>query len=202
MKRHAACLIVCLGLLLIIGCSQYVSDISFVPQPAVVDAPTTQPQQGPPPASMLVSVIGVRYDDPKDAIPPSIEIRLRVDDNGPGTLVFDPMSSELSNGQLQKFPPPLVRPQELLHLLPMQSDFVTVYFPFPPGYSYDTFDISSLQLRWRLQIDGKVLGQGVNFRRAYSYYRAYPYYDYGPYWYYPPPPPFFFGGGVVIVHHR
>ncbi len=77
--------------------------------------------------------------------------------------------------------------------------YVTAYFPFPPGHSlYDT-DYSSLQLRWQVQVDGRIIGQGAYFRRQYPSY----YYDYGygpyPYWGYPAP---YYVGGVVVVHRR
>jgi hypothetical protein len=183
---------------LVVGCSQYVSDVSFVPRPAVADVPPTPPQTISP-VSALASVIGVRYDDPRDQIPSSIEVRLRLDNNGPGSVVFSPTTMELSNGELQKYPPPIINPPDPVPLSPGQSAYVTAYFPFPPGHSYYDTDYSSLQLRWQVQIAGKVVGQGAYFRQTYPYY----YYDYGPYpyWGYPPPP-YGFVGGVVIVHRR
>jgi hypothetical protein len=59
-------------------------------------------------------------------------------------------------------------------------------------------DLSSLQLKWQLQIGQRPVGQVVNFNRVatYSYYGG-PYY----YGYYAPPPPVFYGG-VVVVHRR
>jgi hypothetical protein len=196
--RNWYCIGVGLLLPLIVGCSQYVGDVSFVPHPAVADIPATQPQQNPPVTSMA-SVIGVRYDNPNEQIPSSVEVRLRVDNNGPGHVVFSPTTLELSNGELQKYSPPIVRPPDPISLAQGQSAYVTAYFPFPPGHSlYDT-DYSSLQLRWQVQVDGKIIGQGAYFRRQYPSY----YYDYGygpyPYWGYPAP---FYVGGVVVVHRR
>ncbi|MGD0461527.1 MAG: hypothetical protein ABSB74_03460 [Tepidisphaeraceae bacterium] len=193
--RNWYCVGVALLLPLVIGCSQYVGDVSFVPRPAVADIPPTPPQQNPPVSSMA-SVIGVRYEDPADEIPSSIEVRLRVDNNGPGSVVFSPTEMELSNGELQRFPPPIIRPPDPVQLPVGQSAYVTAYFPFPPGHSYYDTDYSSLQLRWRVQVDGKIVGQGAYFRREYATY-----YDYGPYPYYSYPS-YGFVGGVVVVHRR
>jgi hypothetical protein len=191
------CVGVCLALSLTVGCSQYVSDVSFVPRPAVADVPPTPPQQNPP-VSAMASIIGVRYDDPSEQIPPSIEVRLRIDNNGPGSVVFSPTTMELSNGELQKYSAPIIRPPDPVPLAQGQSAYVTAYFPFPPGHSYYDSDYSSLQLRWRVQIDGKIVGQGAYFHRDYPTY----YYDYGPYPYWGYPAPYGYVGGVVIVHRR
>jgi hypothetical protein len=120
-----------------------------------------------------------------------------MDNNGPGSVVFSPTTLELSNGELQKFPPAIIRPPDPVQLSAGQSAYVTAYFPFPPGHGYYDTDYSTLQLRWRVQVDGKIIGQSAYFHRAYSSY----YYDYGPdpYWGYPGPG---FVGGVVIVHRR
>jgi hypothetical protein len=190
--------VLAVGLLLLFsGCSQYVSDYSYVPRPALADVPPAPPATAPP-VSAEASIIGVRYDDPKDQIPPSVEIRLRLDNNGPDKVTFDPTSLELSNAELIRFPTPIIRPPTPINLDPGQTAYVTAYFPFPTGYFYDNMDLNSLQLRWHVQIAGKWASQGAYFHRVYPYY-------YGPQWSYwgpPPPPPFGFYGGVVIVHRR
>lgn len=193
--RYWYCVGVALLLPLIAGCSQYVADFSYDPRPALADVPPNPPQTAPP-VSAEASIIGVRYDDPRDAIPPSVEIRLRLDNNGPEEVDFDPTTLELSNGELVRFPPPIIRPPTPITLESGQSAYITAYFPFPPPHSYDDMDLSSLQLRWRVMIAGKVAGQGAYFHRVYPYY-------YGPYWdYWGPPPPFGFYGGVVVIHRR
>jgi hypothetical protein len=106
------------------------------------------------------------------------------------------MSMELSNAQLVRLGPPIVRPPTPITLSPSQSAYLTAYFPFPPGLSYDEMDLNSLQLRWRVQIGPRPVGQVVYFTRVWS-----DYYAPGPYWYGPPPPHGFYGG-VVIVHRR
>lgn len=193
--RKWCCVGVGMLLPLVMGCSQYLNDVSYVPRPAVADVPPTPPQQIPP-VSAMASVIGVRYDDPRNQIPSSVEVRLRLDNNGPGSVVFSPTTMELSNGELQKFSEPIIHPPDPVSLVQGQSAYVTAYFPFPPGHSYYDTDYSSFQLRWRVQIAGKIVGQGAYFRREYPTY-----YDYGPYPYYGYPP-YGFVGGVVIVHRR
>jgi hypothetical protein len=183
-------------LLMIVGCSQYDSDYQYTPRPITADIPATQPQQ-PPPVSTMVSVIGVRYGDDENHIPSSVEVRLRMDNNSPETVVFNPMTMEMTNAQLVRLAQPIVRPPTSINIGPSQSAYLTAYFPFPNGSSYDTLDLNTLQMRWQLQIGSRVVGQVVNFTRVWSSY-----YGPSPYWYYGPPPPPFFYGGVVVVHRR
>jgi hypothetical protein len=146
---------------------------------------------------MLAIRLGVRYDDDQDKIPPSVEIRIRMDNNGPWPALFDPMSMELSNMELSRMGAAIVRPPTPISLAPGQSAYLTAYFPFPPGQSQDTMDLNSLQLRWSVQLGNRPIGQQVFFTRVWpSYYGG------GPYWYPPPPPPFGFYGGVIVVHRR
>ena len=93
----------------------------------------------------MATVIGVRYDDQQDQIPPSVEIRMNIDNNGPDTVILDPASMELSNGQLMKFAPAIVRPPTPITIGSNQAAYVTAYFPFPGGSSYDNADLSSLE---------------------------------------------------------
>jgi len=184
-------------LMWVIGCSQYVDGYNYTPRPVTAQIPATQPQD-PPPVTAMVSVIGIRYDDEQDQIPPSVEIRMNVDNTGPDTVVFDPASMELSNGQLLRFAPAIVRPPAPIVIGSMQSAYLTAYFPFLGGSSYDSTDLDTLRLRWRLQIGRRLAGQQVYFSRIPTEY-----YDPYPYGYYaPPPPPFFWWGPVVVFHRR
>jgi len=182
----------------VMGCSQYVEGYNYAPRPVTAQIPATQPQD-PPPVTAMASVIGIRYDDQEDQIPPSVEIRLNVENTGRDTVVLDPASMELSNGQLLRFAPAIVRPPTPITIGPMESADLTAYFPFPGGTSYDSTDLSTLRLRWRLQIGQRLAGQEVYFNRIPTvYYDPYPY----GYYYGPPPPPFFWWGPVVIIHRR
>lgn len=175
------------------GCSPYFEDYHYVPRPAFVELPPAPPQQTPP-ASASISIIGVRRADSKEGIPESVQVRMRLDNNGPQPIVFDPQTMELTNGTLLRFPPPLLRPPQPINLAPMESAYLDAYFPFPPGFHHDNTDLNSLELRWLLRIGDRTAGQAVNFRRVVRIY-----YDPYPYWGYPAYPAF---GGVVIIRRR
>jgi hypothetical protein len=182
------------------GCSEYVSDYHYAPYPGVSDIPSTQPQE-PPQASAAASVIGIHYQNRDEGIPFSVEVRLQVTNVSAQTVVFDPSSLQLTTGSLVAFPPPLIRPPEPFGLGPNQAGIVNIYFPFPPGQDdLDRINLDSLQLRWRVQVDGRRIGQVINFHRTWNYY-----YDDGPYYYgYPYPYPYPYVGfrGVVVIHGR
>lgn len=184
------------GLLLLasaIGCSPYEDDFEYAPRPALVEVRATSPQR-PPVVTALVSVIGVRREDRKEAIPQSIEIRVRLEDNGPETVVFDPRTLNLTNGRLMPFPPPIVRPPGAITLAPTQSVTLTAFFPLPHVPGRDG-DLDSLELHWIVQIGEQKVSQSASFRRVYPRF-----YYYDPYWAYPAP--YYWYGGVVFVHRR
>jgi len=195
MLRVTAVILCAFCLLGVVGCSQYDQDYQYSPRPALAEIPATQPQD-PPPVTTNATVVGVRYADEDNHLPPCVEIRMQMDNNGSDVVTFDPMSMELRNAQLFRLGPAIVRPPTSITINPSQSAYLTAYFPFPAGASYDTMDLNSLQLRWRLQIGPRPVGQLVYFTRVWeSYYGPGP----GPYWY-GAPPPFGWYGGVVIVH--
>jgi hypothetical protein len=183
-----------------VGCSSspYEEGYLYLPRPAVAEVPAPQPNI-PPPVSAFASIVGIRNADKNLGMPESVEVRLRVDNNGPLAIGFDPHSLQLSTGDLFPFPPALIQSPAPVTLGPGESAFVTANFPFPGGKSYEDFDLETLQLRWLLQIGPQRVQQVANFRQEY---RRYYYYNYDPYWgYYPyPPGPYF--RGVVIIHHR
>ena len=180
-------------LALLAGCSLYNYDFQYAPRPALANVPPPTTQAAPP-VSVQASVIGVRNDDSSDHIPPSVEIRIRIDNNGPDTVVFDPRSMQLVNGELLMFQPPILQPSDIAGIPPAQSAVYSAFFPFPTGHGPYDIDMDSLQLRWLLQIGGRRVGQIVDFHR---YYGNYYYYD--PYW---NAPPYYWYGGVVVVHRR
>ena len=190
------CLIVAVFFLSLTGCSPYVGDFQYVPHPALAEIPAVAPDKNPP-VSAFASVIGVFRGDSRQAIPESVEVRFRLENNGPHTVSFDPNSLQLDTGELLSFQPPIIQGAQRITLAPTQTASVDAFFPFPPGRDYDNTDIRTLQLRWRENIDAKPVQQIVSFRRTYPYdYYAYP----DPYWGYP----WFWGGGVVVVgggHH-
>ena len=66
-----------------------------------------------------LSVIGVHREDRTEGFPESVEVRMRLENNGPETVRFDPQTLELTNGRLLPFPPPLARPPNPITLAPM-----------------------------------------------------------------------------------
>jgi hypothetical protein len=184
------------SLSLLAGCSDYANSFDYVPHPALVEVEPAPPDKAPP-VSALASIIGVHHLDSDRELPESVEVRLRLENNGPHTVTFDPQSLQLSTGDLLEFDPPIVRPSHSVTLAPSDVAIFDGFFPFPPRRSSDSIDMRSLQLRWHVQIDGSNVGEAVSFRRTYPYryYYAdpYPY----PYW-----GPGYFGGGVVFVGHR
>ena len=181
-------------LTLLAGCSTYVDDYYYSPRPVRAEIPATQPDQ-PPPASAMVSIVGVHRADDKEGIPESVEVRFRVENTGASTVLFTPQSLALSDGAFVRFPPPLLRPPQSWTLPPDQMAIVTAYFPFPPGKSWANTDLQSLELRWSLEVDGRTIRQVALFNRAYPTYYYDPYYEYGPY-------PFVEVGDVQFRHYH
>jgi hypothetical protein len=183
-------------LLLLGGCATYVDGYNYMPRPAVANIAPTPPQTVPP-VTAFASVIGVHLPDSHQGIPLSVQVQLRIENNGPETVVFDPQSMQMLDGELLNFPPPLVWPAGSVTLAPQQAMAVSAMFPFAPGRSYDNTDLNALQLRWAVQLNGRNQGQAVSFTRI-----APAYYYYQPYWAYPAPYPWFGFGGVIVIHRR
>lgn len=157
-------------------------------------------QQAPPSLTVLATIIGVHRADKDLGIPDSVEVRLRIDDNGPYPVNFDPQTLELTNGQLSVFGPPIVHPNQMIGLQPQQTAYLSVFFPFPDRHSVDDTDMNTLQLRWRVQVGGQVIGQIADFHRVWTYDDG-PYY-YRPYYAYPVYPVVSFGFGWGGRWHR
>jgi hypothetical protein len=183
--------------LLLGGCSAYVEDYHFVPRPALTELPPVPPEQVPPFVAMA-SIIGIRREDSKEMLPTSIEVRMRLENAGSQSVQIDPRTLDLTNGELLKFPPPIVRPPGPIAINPTQMVVISAFFPFPPGSYYGNVDLNSLELRWLVQIGGKSIPQAVYFQRIYETYYYNPYWDDPPYGWY--------GGvvvgGVYVVHRR
>jgi hypothetical protein len=159
------------------GCGPYIGDYQFSPRPLLAQVPRASPQTAPP-LTVLASVIGVHRSDSKLAIPQSVEVRLRLENPGPGAVNFNPQTLELTNGELLRFAPPITRPPQAFTIAPGQSVLQMAYFPFPPDHCYSNTDLESLQLRWMVQVDGRNIAQVANFRRTYPRYYYYPYWSY------------------------
>jgi hypothetical protein len=163
-------------------CSPYVDDFWYSPRPAVAEIRSTSGDHAPA-VTAMASIFGVRREDRSKGIPESVEVRLRLENEGSETAVFDPQTLELTNTELLPFPPPIVRAPSPITLNAMQATTLTAFFPLPQRTEGGHLD--SLMLRWVVQLGGQKVSQTVNFRRVYP--RTY-YYDpyWGPYSGYPP----------------
>lgn len=190
-----------LPLLLLVGCETE-SDIFYLPHPALVNVPATQPAQQPP-AQVLATVLGVRNADPAHHIPLSIETRLRIENVGSQPITFDPAQMQLTTADLVQFPPPLVYPDSSFTIPPGLSTVVTANFPFPAGTTYESYDLSTIHLRWNIRIGERDIPLSRDFQSAvrpsYGYdpnLPGYPYLDDEP------DPPYPYVGGPVIIHRN
>ncbi len=207
MKRMmiASTLVVLGGLLG--GCSTYLDEYAFVPNPAQVVIPqslqppatmpvmpptaqaqaaqptTIQPAMPPEPAAMdvLATVVGVRRGDPFNHVPEAVEIRLRLE-NGAMPTVFDPAQVQLVTGSLITLGPGAMDPPQPLNLPPGAQAVIEGIFPLPPKYSTSTLDLSGLRLSVPLTINGRQVQAGMSFQRYISYYAVAPYPGYYPYY--------------------
>ncbi len=184
------------GLLLAAGCSTYVEDFDYVPHPAVAEITPVPPDRAPP-VSAFATVVGLRRADHDQDIPTSIQVRLRLENNGPRDLHIDPQSLKLETGDLLAFSPPIVRPGRLVTVSPQDSVTFDAFFPFPPDHSYHNTDLRALNLRWRVEIAESSFVESVSFQRV-DPYRDYAYPD--PYWGYPGYG--YWRGGVIIERGR
>src|SRR5436305_401584 len=89
------------------ACSAYLDNYHYMPQPAVLEVPATAQNQ-PPQVTSMVVVVGIRREDKDAHLPLSVEIRLRIDNNGPRTVNFDPRTLELASGNFAPFPAPIL----------------------------------------------------------------------------------------------
>ncbi len=187
-------------LLSLSGCSTYLPDYHYLPQPALVVIPqgfppaATQPVQTsttlptvavePPAMNVLGTVLGVRRGDEWHNIPEAVEIRLRLE-NGPTPAMFDPSQIQLMTATLVPLGSGQATPKQPVELSPGQDYGVTVIFPLPAGASEDTLDLRGLRLSVPLTIDGHPVQAAMNFQRILTYTIYTPMYErpyYEPYY--------------------
>lgn len=148
------------------GSGTYEPAAYYEPQPALVEVvyrAAGQAQQVP--LTVLASVRGIRRADSKAGTPPSVEVRLRLENHGPSSVEFDPGSLELTSGSLRDFSPPRADPPAPTDLSPAQSRTITAAFPFPPGLDDRSAELDHLRLRWRVTINGQSVPQTALFVR-------------------------------------
>jgi hypothetical protein len=151
------------------GCSVY--ELQYVYEPAPFEAAAA----GDEPVRALVSVIGVRRADRASGLPPSVEVRLRIENDSQATVSLDPAGLELVSADLQSFPEPIVRPPGGLEIPPGESRVIATYFPFPLGRRTSDLDLDGLNVRFRLRIAGRETTTSAGFaRHPWAYYDRYP----------------------------
>lgn len=149
------------------GCVPYEDPFAFEPHPADVTA--ARPGADVEPVRTLVSILGVHRPDARDpGKPPAIEVRLRVENTSPFPVTFDPGSLVLFSGGLARFPDPIVAPGEPVDVATGGSVVVDASFPFPGDGTPDGTDMSGLNLRWTLVIDGQPVTSSATFARQPS----------------------------------
>ena len=164
-------------LLLSAGCAPqpYVTGYTFYPQPETIEVAHRAGGAVQTPATVLVTVLGVRRADPSRQLPYSVAVRLRIENNGPGQVALDPRTLELVTGTLRHFPPPLTRPDRPVLLSPGQRQDIDASFPLPDNAQPGDFNLNHLRLKWRIDIDGHPVAQAAFFDRtaAQSAYDTY-----------------------------
>ena len=153
------------------GCSVYDTRYLFEPRP--LDVQSSKPgAAGAEPVRTLATVIGVRRRDSRSQIPASVEVRLRVDNTSPFPVSFDPGSLALFSAGLEQFPDAIARPHDPVELSPGGTAVVEAFFPLPDGRYPSDLDLSGLNLRWTLEVDGEPVTSSASFIRLPT-----PYYD-------------------------
>ena len=204
MLRHTLVVVslVALSLLALVGCSTYLPDYYYLPRPGIVNVPpaatqpTTQPAE-PPAMVFVATVVGVRRGDDWKHIPEAVEVRIHIE-NGKDAMTFDPRSLALKTGNFTPFTTPHVWPSAPLTLLPGQQLDVLAIFPFLPGFSTNSADLTTLDLRAHADIGARPIDTAIPFQRSFPIYYVEPYPYYDPYY----GQPYIYGGGVYYRHWR
>lgn len=157
------------------GCAEqpYYSEYAFQPQPAVVQVFQRGDTKSPV-ATVLASVIGIHRGDADHGRPPTIDLRLRFENNGQAPITFDPSTLDLVTGTLFPFSRPRVNPPMPIDLPPGQRAEVTASFPFPPNTSPENLNLNNLRLRWMVRVNNFSVPQTALFERAGGAYAPAP----------------------------
>ncbi|MHC4429762.1 MAG: hypothetical protein ACYS0D_14345 [Planctomycetota bacterium] len=167
MKRASLFLLVhCAAFVWLGGCSVY--DGRFVYDPRIVSVTTTadgdaglgaRPDEDQ--VRTLVSVIGIRRDDSKSELPASVEVRLRVENDGTSPVGFNPTALSLVSADLQAFPEPIVQPAYGIEVEPGAHAVINAYFPLNDA----DLDLTALNVRWSLFLEGRRVSASSDFTR-------------------------------------
>jgi hypothetical protein len=164
---------VAFGVLMSIGgCAPqpYVQGYAYDPKPNIVEVYHRVGTTEQTPLTVLASILGVHRADARRNIPYSVVVRLRLENSGQSLVSFDPATLELVTGTLKAFPPPQLRPPEVISLSSGQRRDVMAYFPFPPNATAHDMDLNHLRLRWEVKVDNVAVPQTALFQRSATYY--------------------------------
>ena len=150
------------------GCSVYDHRYLYAPRPAEVLSPPDSGEE----LRTLVSVVGVRRADQESKLPACIEIRLLFENAGSDQVTVEPDSLVLTSAGLKRFPDPIIRPVDPIEDAPRDGRVVVAYFPFPDDIYPAEFDLSGLNLRWKLKVGDRSVTGSATFTRLPE-----PYYD-------------------------
>ena len=147
------------------GCAAYGGPYAYEPHPADVTAARPGDSDAEP-VRTLVSILGVnRCAENESHDRSALMIRLRVENTSSFPVTFDPGSLVLFSGGLEKFPPPTVEPDGPVEVAPGGSMVVDARFPFPGDGTPEGTDMSGLNLRWTVVIDGQPVTSSASFIR-------------------------------------
>lgn len=146
---------------------------TFEPHPADVTA--ARPGADAEPVHTVVSILPMRRPDDKGpAGPPGLSVRIRVENTSPFPVTFDPGSMVLLSGGLVRFHDPIVEPPGPRDLPPGGNALLDARFPFPGDGTAAGTDLSGLDLRWTLVIDGHPVTSSASFTRQPPEYLSMP----------------------------
>ena len=158
-----------LAAMMLAGCSVYDGRYAFEPpivSVGVLDDEAVETES----VRTLVSVIGVRRNDPDTGLPASVEIRVRVENDGAAPVRLEPTTLSLVAANLRAFPEPIVTDPGPVHVASGEHAIVNAYFPIERVNGTRAVDLSGLNLHWALDIgDRRVTGSSDFKRRRIDY---------------------------------
>jgi hypothetical protein len=173
-----------LACLLLGGCSTYDGRYLYEPKPVVVDVAAPRSDDAAA-ARTMVTVIGVRRGNDAEAVPRTVELRVRIENSGDHAVRFDPETLRLVSGDLRDFGPPRLHPDAPTDVAPGAPVLVSALFPLPSADDGGPPDMEGLHAAWVVAIDGEDVPVRAAFTRVRPvYYGSYgydPWWPYGPY---------------------
>ena len=162
---HIVHLIIGAALLISVGCGTYDARFAYEPAPAETRLTETGQPEAEPVGRMLTSIIGVRRNDPNIDHPNTVQVRLRIENDGPQTIRINPTSLQLLTGNLREFGSPSTEPSGAVDVPTGERASLDAYFPFPPETNSENLNLSGLNLKLDMRIGERTEQRSVNFHR-------------------------------------